>query len=233
MKRFVIVLFSFFSLVYCGLTQGSINNLGDKIHSIRRNELHLPRQTIYPKQSITHFSHYKNFYRKNLNAKLLFSPDYEGISTTWARLRTDRTSLGISMEVNQLLVSNQPEREFIRNWSPKGQYFFIPLLLNVKFHLYQNANMNDFVPYIIAGLGPALGLYIPYGYGFFKNLGRISSEIGGGGFIGMGVDYLWQEQWALSFDLRYNLFHFSHPLGENQEYKGLSIFFGFTRAIDY
>jgi hypothetical protein len=199
----------------------------------------LGQTDIYPNGNIKFIpqtpiflSHSQNFYRKNFNANFQVGPDYTGISASLIQLRNNQLSLGFSIQMNQIVSTNQDIRDRYRALQPTGQYFFVPLLLNIKLHLYQNAEIHDFSPYLITGLGPAFGLYVPYG-NFFNNLTTISSEIGGGGFIGAGVDYFWQEEWALSFDVRYNIFMFAQPLGDDQDYRGVSFFVGFSKALDY
>jgi hypothetical protein len=184
-------------------------------------------------QNLIPFSHFDNFYRRDVHARILISPDYTGLSGSLLSLKNRRYSMGLAMQFNQLITTNQRVRQTYRELQPGGQYYFIPILLNIKIHLNQNADLHDFAPYIIGGLGPALGLYIPSGGNFFNNLSAISNEIGAGGFAGVGVDYFWKEEWALSLDVRYHLFRFSQPFGENREYRGVTFFFGFTKAIDY
>lgn len=183
-------------------------------------------------QSPVLFSHYENFYRKNVKANFLISSQYSGFSAALLQLKRERLALGLSFQVNQVSGTNDRVRELYGAGQTDGQYFFVPFLFNIKIPLLPEANVSDFEPYLIAGLGPAFGLYMPYG-NFFKNFSTISGKIGGGGFAGAGVDYFWQEEWAFSLDIRYNLYAFTHPLGRDQDYRGLSVFLGFSRALDY
>ncbi len=190
-------------------------------------------EALSPPAGQIRFSHYRNFYRENFVGNVLVAPAYSGFQGMLCRAETDRLMFGVAFQWNRIFSTNQKERDLYRDFQPSGQYMFVPILLNVKLHLIDRADVGSFVPYLTAGFGPALGLFFPYGNNFFKTLGAVSGEIGGGGYLGIGTDFLWQEEWALSFDVRYNFFRFSHPLGENQEYKGVSFFVGFSRALDY
>ena len=178
-------------------------------------------------------SYYHNFYRKIINGRVLVGSNYSGFSGSIIRMQRERIAFGFALQFNNIYNSNQPFRELYKELHPQDQYFFIPFLLNIKLHLNHDASLGDVVPYLIVGFGPALGLYLPYGNNFFNTLSRISGQIGGGGFGGIGVDYLWQEAWAISFDIRYNFYRFFQPLGLDQEYKGVSFFIGFSRSLHY
>jgi hypothetical protein len=178
-------------------------------------------------------SHYRNFYRNNLGGRLQFGQDYSGISGSLIRLRSNRLAMGFTFQLNQIFTGSQTSQELNPDLQSSGQYLFVPFLFTMKYHLVNDVGVADVVPYIIAGAGPTLGLHFPYGNNFFSTLQTISGQLGGGGFAGIGVDYLWSEEWALSLDVRYNLFRFSQPFGPNQEYRGVSFFMGFSRALDY
>lgn len=175
---------------------------------------------------------FRNFYRKSGNARIVLGTDYEGISGSLIRLKRQRVSAGFSLQMNRIYRTNQSARDSYRQLQPAGSYYLIPFLLNIKVYFTNRAAIGDFVPYLIAGFGPALGLYMPAGHNFFNTLDAISGQIGGGGFLGIGTDYFWAEEWAISLDVRYNFFTFQHPLGENRDYKGISFFIGFSKALD-
>ncbi len=179
------------------------------------------------------YSHYENFYRETGNAELQFAPGYTGISATFLRLRQRQLAIGFAVQFNSVVSTNRSVRDAYSKIQPTGQSMFIPFLFNIKLHLTANASVQSIVPYVTAGLGPALGLYIPYGNNFFSTLGSISGQIGGGGFAGVGLDYHWQDEWAVSFDVRYNIFRFEQPVGLDKDYEGTSFFIGISRALDY
>ncbi len=179
------------------------------------------------------FYYFRDFYRKTLNANFLANPDYTGVSASLFQLKGNRSSVGFSMQFNHILTSNASSRQAYADLQPQSQYFFIPFLLNIKLHPLNRANSGNITPYLVAGFGPALGFYWPMENNFFRTLGAISGEIGGGGYAGLGVDYFWKEEWALSFEVRYSIFRFAHPLGEDQEYRGVTFLAGFSKAMDF
>ena len=61
----------------------------------------------------------------------------------------------------------------------------------------------------------------------------MNTYIGGGAFVGLGVDYLWAEEWAISADVRYNVIRFDAPVGSTSNFDGVSFFFGFIHAFGY
>ncbi len=222
--------------IFMGIIFVTSGLFGQAVPFKPENRMYPPQSTIDKTKQVmfqNHFTHYQRFYKKNFLGKIQYANNYEGISTSLFRSGNNRMVWGFSAQLNRIITSNQNTRELYRNLQPNSQALFLPFLLNLKFHLVDQAEIGSVVPYLIAGFGPTMGLYFPQGNNFFNTLGTISAEIGGGGFIGAGIDYLWQEEWALSFDVRYNFFRFLHPLGENQEYKGASFFIGFSRALSY
>ncbi|GAB4368418.1 MAG: hypothetical protein Kow0042_09580 [Calditrichia bacterium] len=178
-----------------------------------------------------YLNRYKHFYRQNVVSHFHYGLNYSGFSAALTHMRTHRMMYGFSLQLNQIYSNNANVSQLNNITQTEGSSLFLPILFNIKYHLVSNPASGNFIPYIIAGFGPALGLYFPYGQNFFHNLSSVAGRIGGGAYVGLGVDYLWQDEWAFSFDVRYNLFHFTHPLGEDKRYEGVSFFLGFSRAL--
>lgn len=169
-----------------------------------------------------------NFYdHNNGSMQLMLSNEYVGSSFSFFKKTTNQFQYGLNSGIIPIFndySENQP------NYSNQSRLLLIPVWLSLKIRLKTNLKDN-LIPYFIGGLGPALGLDLGSNMGFIDTISYLRGELGGGAFIGAGVDYIWTEDWAISLDVRYNMFSFDHPLGGDKEFSGFSVFIGFIRAF--
>jgi hypothetical protein len=169
-----------------------------------------------------------NFYdHNNGSTQLMMSNDYVGSSFSFFKKTTNRFQYGLNSGIIPIL-NDYPENQ--PNYSNQSRLLLIPFWLSLKIRLRTNLD-NKLIPYFIGGLGPTLGLDLRSNMGFIDTISYLRSELGGGAFIGAGVDYIWTDDWAISLDVRYNIFAFDHPLGEDKEFSGFSVYIGFIRAF--
>jgi len=171
-----------------------------------------------------------NFYgNNNGTVHLLVSNEYVGSSFSYFPRTTNRLQYGLNVGIIPILKNkNNTSNYYLRG--DEERLLLVPFWLSVKIRLRTNYD-DRLIPYLIGGFGPTLGLdFGPYS-GFFDSITHLRGELGGGGYVGFGIDYLWTEDWAFSMDARYNLFVFDHPVGKDKEFSGFSFFIGFARAF--
>lgn len=171
-----------------------------------------------------------DFYgNNNGTVHLLMSSEYVGSSLSYFPKATNRLQYGLNAGIIPIVKNeNTTSNYYLRG--DERRLLLVPFWLSVKIRLRTSYD-DKLIPYLIGGLGPTLGLdFGPYNR-FFDSITHLSGELGGGGYVGLGFDYLWAEDWAFSMDVRYNLFLFHHPVGDDKEFSGFSLFIGFARAF--
>ncbi len=138
-----------------------------------------------------------------------------------------------SLAIDVLPVA-EPANQLQGAYNPALRYasFLVPFWFSIKFRLTHN-NTAKISPYIITGMGPTLGIRLNPNRSFLNSFSNIETAWGGGGFAGAGFDYLWAEEWALSFDIRYNVIYLNSPIGSQDNYSGFSFAIGFMRAFGF
>lgn len=172
----------------------------------------------------------KDFYgNNNGTVHLLMSNKYVGSSLAYFPKTANRLQYGLNAGIIPIVTNkNATSNYYLRE--DEDRLLLIPFWLSVKIRLRTSYDYK-LIPYVIGGIGPTLGLdFGPYS-GFLDSMTHLSGQLGGGGYVGFGIDYLWAEDWAFSVDVRYNLFLFDHPVGEGKEFSGFSFFVGFARAF--
>jgi hypothetical protein len=77
-------------------------------------------------------------------------------------------------------------------WDVPGKVnrvFTLPLTVGASWRVFENVLVENFRPYVNAGVGPTLIVALPYEYDFFSSFGHASAYVTGGGFIGVGADF--------------------------------------------
>lgn len=189
---------------------------------------------IKPQNSVEQIHYFRapdqQFYENdNGITQMLFSNDYIGSSFSYFRRSPNRLQLGLNAGIISIPVETDRVAEYQRA-SEGYSVFMIPFWLSLKVRL--TANQDDqLIPYLSGGIGPTLGLDFGQHRGFAASMRNVIGQLGGGGYFGAGFDYLWAEEWAISTEVRYNIFVFEHPLGGDERYDGFSFFIGFGRAF--
>jgi hypothetical protein len=170
-----------------------------------------------------------DFYGNNNGAMhLLISNEYVGTSFSYFPRTENRLQYGLNVGIIPMSKSNSSSDYYLRE--DNNKLLLIPFLLSIKIHLRTGYD-DRLIPYVIGGFGPILGLDFGSYNRFFDSMTHFNGALGGGGYAGLGLDYLWAEDWAFSMEVRYNLFAFDHPIGNNREFSGFSFFVGFARAF--
>ena len=171
-----------------------------------------------------------DFYGNNNGAvHLLMSNEYVGSSLSYFPKTNTRLQYGMNVGIIPMVKNNNTPSDYYLRGN-EDRLLLIPFMLSLKIRLKTSYD-DKLIPYIIGGLGPTLGLDLgPYNR-FFDSIAHLNGELGGGGYVGFGIDYLWAEDWAFSTDIRYNLYMFDHPVGDEREFSGFSFFVGFARAF--
>ncbi len=170
------------------------------------------------------------FYRHNGMMHLNFGSRYMGSSMAYlTRGGNSQFLYGMNLDIISVATTNELTTQYL-NSSISETALLIPFWFTLKVRLTNNPS-NKITPYAITGIGPILGLRFDHGHSFINSLTHLRSGFGGGGFIGIGADYLWSAKWAFSADIRYNVIRLDEPLGINDNYDGLSFFVGFVRAF--
>ena len=172
-----------------------------------------------------------DFYEQNGTGRINMGAGYVGSSVAYFQKGSGRLLYGLNID----LLAVETVRELLPNrFVPvyRETALIVPLWLTLKIRLLQQPH-STLSPYLISGIGPTWGLRIHNDGDFFDALGSIQGQIGAGGFVGAGIDYLWAEDWALSMDVRYNVIRFDNPLGLEESYDGFSFSIGFMRAFDW
>lgn len=172
-----------------------------------------------------------DFYEHNNGTMhLIMSGEYVGSSFSYLSRTENRMQYGLNAGLIPIAQnSNTASDYYVRG--DENRLLLVPLWFSVKIRL--KTTDDKLVPYLIGGLGPTLGLdFGPYN-GFFNSLNHLNGELGGGGYAGIGIDYLWAEDWAFSMDVRYNMFLFDQPVGRDKQFSGFSFFIGVARAFGF
>lgn len=98
----------------------------------------------------------------------------------------------ISLSVSESKDSR--EVEFYNPWTGQNfvpgkvnRFFVIPLQAGIQYRLFKDQIMDNFRPFVSAGLGPSMIYSTPYERSFFNALGYGKAHYTVGGFIGAGA----------------------------------------------
>lgn len=188
----------------------------------------MPQNSIEQSQYFPASDH--RFYESdNGLTQMMISNDYLGSSFSYFRRSDNKVQLGFNAGIISIAEENNEGSDYYRA-DEQYSLFLIPFWLSIKVRLTANQD-GQLIPYATGGLGPTLGLDFGQNRGFVSSINNVIGQLGGGGYLGLGFDYLWAEEWAISTEVRYNIFVFEHPLGGDRRFDGFSFFIGFGRAF--
>jgi hypothetical protein len=78
-----------------------------------------------------------------------------------------------------------------REWRIPGKVnrlYTFPLTVGVRYRVFDNVLVDNFRPYLTAGVGPSMIVALPYSYDFFSSFGHAKFTFTGGGFLGIGAE---------------------------------------------
>lgn len=175
-------------------------------------------------------SGWNDFYQHNGMMHLHAGSEYVGSSIAYFTRGSSRLMLGLNIDLLPISTTPNYVRHYYDSSIPTRSSVLVPVWFSMKLRLTTNNN-HRIAPYLIAGAGPTLGLQFNGSSDVFDSITQVNSEIGGGGFAGAGFDYRWADDWAISSDIRYNVIRLSNPIGNSDNYDGLSFYVGFVRAF--
>jgi len=174
---------------------------------------------------------WEDFQDRSGRALFTAGPGYVGSSLAYFMNGGGRLQYGLNLDLVTVFDGAQQRlTQAGYTVSQSEQAFLVPLWLSMKVKVTDNP-FAKFAPYVITGAGPTLGLKFNDASTFSNIISNVEGELGGGAFLGAGVDFMWMERWAISTDVRYNFVKFNDTLGLSDEYRGVSFSFGFIRAF--
>lgn len=155
--------------------------------------------------------------------------EYVGASMALMMRNAGRLQYGLNLDMLPVEVSPNYANRYYDSYRSHST-LLVPVWFTVKMRLREDFSL-PVSPYVIGGVGPTLALRFEGETGIVNTISQVEGTFGGGAFAGIGVDYLWAEEWAFSVDVRYNVIRLDTVLGRSDEYDGVSFFFGFIRAF--
>jgi hypothetical protein len=83
-----------------------------------------------------------------------------------------------------------------------NRLYTIPMVIGLRYRLFEGELDDDFRPYVNAGVGPSMVLALPYEYEFFRSFGHARTYFTAGGFLGFGAEF-GEKRPILGVNLRY------------------------------
>lgn len=90
-----------------------------------------------------------------------------------------------------------------------NRLYALPLTISLRYRILDQVLVDNFRPYVNAGIGPTLLVALPYDYDFFSSFGHASGYVTGGGFLGVGAEFGGKRP-LLGVNIRYYYIPF-HP----------------------
>ncbi|MCX7878585.1 MAG: hypothetical protein N2510_08115 [Ignavibacteria bacterium] len=144
----------------------------------------------------------------NWSLNLTFSDNGFGFGAT----KYTQLSKDLSGFASFFLSSAKDDREFEQSdifgnsVTPfkQNRIFMMPVLnLGLQYRLFREDVTDEMRPFVNFGLSPTALVYTPYKESFFSSFRFAKAKYTLGGFAGIGLDYLSDDNSALSFNIRY------------------------------
>lgn len=150
-------------------------------------------------------------YDESLGFDILFSNSGFGLGGFYQRPIND----GLAWFVNLGITGSRKSDEFPdwiatddqygRRWDIPGKVnrvFSLPLTVGMRYRILESSLVENFRPYLNAGIGPTMIVALPYDYDFFSSFGHARTYFTGGGFVGAGAEF-GTGQPSLGINVRY------------------------------
>lgn len=123
----------------------------------------------------------------------LFSNSGFGVGGYYQHNYTPRLSGFIDLSITGSRNTDEFDEydEVRREWRVPGKVnrlYTFPLTVGVRYRIFDQVLVDNFRPYINAGVGPSMIVALPYDREFFSSIGHASFAFTGGGFIGLGAE---------------------------------------------
>jgi hypothetical protein len=93
-----------------------------------------------------------------------------------------------------------------------NRFLLIPVHFGIQYRLFSEDIVDNFRPYINAGIGPTLVFSSPYDKEFFSSLGSGQAHYTAGGYIGVGAFFGSEKKSLSGINLRYYFIPFSNGI---------------------
>ena len=209
------------NLLIAFLALFSVVAYGQASNGFAKTKVHQPSQMSW-----------QDFDQQNGKVQFVAGAGYFGSTISYFRKGTGRLMYGFNMDILPISTGVNAANDYFGAGLPgiSQTSLLMPFWFSMKMRL-TNRPASSISPYVIAGLGPAIGLRMENQQSFWDSISSINADLGGGGFAGIGVDYLWADEWAISADVRYMALDFDSPLRFSEDYSGLTFALGFVRAF--
>jgi hypothetical protein len=175
----------------------------------------VPADTLFlftPARPLVDSSATAEHYDEALGFDILFSNSGFGLGGFYQRPISEKLAWFVNLGITG--TRNRDEfPEWMRDtndvtnvrWDIPGKVnrvFTLPLTIGASLRVLENALVENFRPYINAGVGPTMIVALPYNYEFFSSFSHASVHFTGGGFVGVGADF-GTTQPTLGINVRY------------------------------
>ena len=90
-----------------------------------------------------------------------------------------------------------------------NRFLLIPIYVGIQYRLFSDDIMDNFRPYVNAGIGPTIVFASPYDKEFFSSLGYGQAHYTAGGYVGIGAFFGSERKNLSGINLRYYFIPFS------------------------
>ncbi|MBC8146130.1 MAG: hypothetical protein H7X80_11150 [bacterium] len=161
----------------------------------------IPSDTLFlftPARPLVDSSASAEDYDDALGFDILFSNSGFGVGGFYQRPMSDVLAWFVNLGMTGSRKSDEfatwvaTDDEYGRKWDIPGKVnrvFSFPLTVGMKYRVLENALVENFRPYVNAGVGPTMILALPYEYDFFSSFGHARAYFTAGGFVGAGADF--------------------------------------------
>jgi hypothetical protein len=159
-------------------------------------------------------------YRDGWGFDLLFSNSGFGVGGYYERRFSPKLTGFIDLGVTGSRKTDEFDRP-VRTSDPDFPYdyrvpnkvnrlYTFPLTVGVRYRLLEEVLVDNFRPYVNAGVGPSMIVALPYDYEFFSSIPHASFHFTGGGFVGVGAEI--GKRPAMGVNVRYYYIPFKSGL---------------------
>ncbi len=149
--------------------------------------------------------------------------------------RNEDTKLSFGIQVAKMHEDEQysyydPYWGYIRQ---RPDYFLlsVPIIAGIKMRLWREQIDESLRPFIIAEVGPVLGLEFPRGGGFTENLTKMTIRPTVRGFFGIGLEFGDTKDRSFGITFGGHVMEFFENFGPRKSYSGIDFRFNFIKNI--
>jgi hypothetical protein len=154
--------------------------------------------------------------------------DHLGLSTFYQKPLKDNWFVLGETGIFHRFNSTDAIRQALEGVSPRYNVYMIPLFIGFRRNLVEKPLGEFFLPFLMAGMGPVLGLEFSNSSQFLPNT---NAALTWGAYLGTGADLFLFQGWQTNLNLRYQFTKFNRYLGNWNDFSSWSIVFGFEKRF--